>query len=126
MKVYRFYNDVTKLETGKYYTLGGIKTALTIKHSWCNHKKVAIFKIIEYQLQETKRLTKDEVKQLNNKPVSKYEELLSLTDEYITVEFTGKTQGIVKCNGEVIGLAGSTENKFNSLDEAIEIINSWF
>ena len=62
---------------------------------------------------------------LNNKPVSKYEELLNLTNEYITVEFTGKTQGIVKFNGEIIGLAGVLENKFNCLDEAIEIMNSY-
>lgn len=125
MKVYRFYNDVTKLGIDKYYTLGGIKTALAIKYSWCN-RKLYNLKIVEYELQETKRLTEDEVKQLNNKPVSKYEELLNLTDEYITVEFTDKTEGIVKCKGEIIGLAGVIENKFKSLDEAIEIINSCF
>ena len=126
MKVYRFVNDVTNKVIQKTYTLAGIKCALNHKYSWCNHKRVASFKIIEYELQETRRLTKDEVKQLNNKSISKYEELLSLTDEYITVEFTGKTQGVVKCRGEIVGLVGVTENKFNSLDEAIEIINSCF
>ena len=121
MKVYKFFDKYGNKLIQKTYTLVGIKCALKSRYSWCD-KYSHNLEVVEYELKEVRRLTVDEVKQLNTKDSNnKYLKLLDLvsTKSGLTIEFYDYNTGSVWIDH------GSNSIEFNSLDEAIEIVSKY-
>lgn len=120
MKVYRLANFAINKLWNKTYTLGGLKTALRTSY-WCNTMSSKL-EVVEYELKEVRRLSLDEVKQLSTKVnTNKYLELLDLvsTKSGLTIEFYSCNTGAVWVD------YASNSIEFNSLDEAIKIVNKY-
>ena len=124
-KVYRFVStknnryNINKLWT-KTYILSGIKTAIKLSN-WVSDNKDYI-EVVEYELKEVRRLALEEVKQLNNKTnTNKHLELLELISSTfgITIEFYSCSTGTMWIDN------GSNSIEFNSLEEAIELVNRY-
>lgn len=125
MKFYRFADKNKNTEFYKSYTLAGIKSALGLRHSWTKSNSYNL-EVIEYEAKEVRRLTVNEVKQLNNKDSNnKYLELLKLmkSKENLTIEFNTDISGQILKNIDEYNQ--ETVKRFSSLDEAIDIVSKY-
>lgn len=117
MKLYQFNNKDFNKQQNKFYKLASIKLAIINKHNWL--RWYDNIEIIEYEAKEVRRLTVEEVKQLNNKNYKdKVIELLELaSNKDIGVNFFNKNTGEIRVNRNFI--------EFNSIDEAIRIVTAY-
>lgn len=127
MKVYKVFNKYTNKLVQKNYTLGGLKTALNAKYSWTRFNTQDL-EVIEYEAKEVRRLTVDEVKQLNTQQLK--DKLVYLIDlvsnkSRLDVQFSTNTTGYIWEEKVDDNLTYYDKYDFNTLDEAIDIVSKY-